>query len=68
MDCDLKGILNNITHNCETDIEIVKDNCKVICLISITKALNMCYFQMMETGLLEQMKEILKYCYTGIGH
>tara|TARA_R110000803_G_scaffold5545_1_gene18268 strand:+ start:1704 stop:1910 length:207 start_codon:yes stop_codon:yes gene_type:complete len=68
MDCDLKGILNNITHNCETDIEIIKDNCKVICLISITKALNMCYFQMMETGLLEQMKEILKYCYTGIGH
>tara|TARA_R110002050_G_scaffold235392_1_gene371296 strand:- start:3562 stop:3768 length:207 start_codon:yes stop_codon:yes gene_type:complete len=68
MDCDLKGIINNITHNCETDIEIVKDNCKVICLISITKALNMCYFQMMETGLLEQMKEILKYCYTGIGH
>jgi hypothetical protein len=68
MDCDLKGILNNITHNCETDIEIIKDNCEVICLISITKALNMCYFQMMETGLLEQMKEILKYCYTGIGH
>tara|TARA_R110000787_G_scaffold113959_1_gene223503 strand:- start:307 stop:513 length:207 start_codon:yes stop_codon:yes gene_type:complete len=68
MDCDLKGIINNITHNCETDIEIIKDNCKVICLISITKALNMCYFQMMETGLLEQMKEILKYCYTGIGH
>ena len=63
MDCDLKGILNNITHNCETDIEIIKDNCEVICLISITKALNMCYFQMMETGLLEQMKEILKYCY-----
>tara|TARA_R110000868_G_scaffold7086_3_gene38809 strand:- start:262 stop:468 length:207 start_codon:yes stop_codon:yes gene_type:complete len=68
MDCDLKGIINNITHNCETDIEIIKDNCEVICLISITKALNMCYFQMMETGLLEQMKEILKYCYTGIGH
>ena len=68
MDCDLKGIINNITHNCETDIEIIKDNCKVICLISITKALNMCYFQMMETGLLEQMKGILKYCYTGIGH
>lgn len=68
MDCDLKEIINNITHNCETDIEIIKDNCKVICLISITKALNMCYFQMMETGLLEQMKEILKYCYTGIGH
>ena len=68
MDCDLKGILNNITHNCETDIEIIKDNCELICLISITKALNMCYFQMMETGLLEQMKEILKYCYTGIGH
>tara|TARA_R110000851_G_scaffold112094_1_gene236073 strand:- start:175 stop:381 length:207 start_codon:yes stop_codon:yes gene_type:complete len=68
MDCNFPEILKNITNNCETDIEVVKDNCKIICLISISKALNMCYFQMLETGLMDQMKNIIKYCYTGIGH
>lgn len=61
--CDFKEILQNITHNCDEDMEIIKDNCKVICLMSIVKALNLCYFQMLNTGLMEQMKEIIKYCY-----
>jgi len=61
--CDFKDIVQNITYNCDEDMEVIKDHCKVICLISITKALNMCYFQMLNTGLMEQMKDIIKFCY-----
>ena len=63
MDCDFKDIINNITKNCENDIDVIKDTCKVICMSSIVKALDMCYFQMLQTGLIEQMRDIIKFCY-----
>ena len=63
MDCDFKDIINNITQNCENDIDVIKDTCKVICMSSIVKALDMCYFQMLQTGLIEQMRDIIKFCY-----
>ena len=63
MDCNFKEIINNITNNCDNDLEVIKDTCKVICLSSIIKALNYCYFEMLDTGLMEQMKDVIKYCY-----
>ena len=33
--CDLIGFAKNISHNCENDISVVKDNCKIICLLSL---------------------------------
>ena len=63
MNCDFKDIINNITQNCENDIDVIKDTCKVICMSSIVKALDMCYFQMLQTGLIEQMRDIIKFCY-----
>jgi len=63
MDCDFKDIINNITKNCDNDMEVIKDTCKVICMSSIVKALDMCYFQMLQTGLIEQMRDIIKFCY-----
>tara|TARA_R110000796_G_scaffold21054_1_gene62127 strand:- start:51 stop:260 length:210 start_codon:yes stop_codon:yes gene_type:complete len=61
--CDFKEIVQNITYNCDNDMEVIKDNCKIICLTAITKGLTMCYFQMLNTGLMEQMKDIIKFCY-----
>lgn len=63
MDCNFKEIINNITNNCSNDLEVIKDSCKVICLSSIVKALNYCYFQMLDTGLMDQLKDVIKYCY-----
>tara|TARA_R110000744_G_scaffold114410_3_gene213961 strand:+ start:381 stop:611 length:231 start_codon:yes stop_codon:yes gene_type:complete len=61
--CDLPELFQNITNNCDADLEVVKDQCKVICMMAITKALTICYFQLFDTGLLDQMKDIIKYCY-----
>ena len=61
--CDLPELYKNITNNCDADLEVVKDQCKVICMLAISKALTICYFELFDTGLLDQMKEIIKYCY-----
>ena len=63
MDCNFKDIIHNITKNCDNDMEVIKDTCKVICMSSIVKALNYCYFEMLDTGLIEQMKDVIKFCY-----
>ena len=46
-------LFNNITSNCDNDIVVVKDECKIICLMSIAKALDMCYFELFNTALLD---------------
>jgi hypothetical protein len=63
MECNLADAINNITETCDKDMEVIKDNCKVLCLISINHVLVNCYFQIFQTGLLENMKNIIKYCY-----
>tara|TARA_R110000796_G_scaffold3586_2_gene13902 strand:- start:117 stop:338 length:222 start_codon:yes stop_codon:yes gene_type:complete len=63
MDCEFNDIINNITKNCDNDMEVIKDTCKVICMSSIVKALNYCYFEMLDTGLIEQMRDVIKFCY-----
>jgi hypothetical protein len=61
--CNVLELFNNVTSNCDNDIEVVKDDCKIICLMSIAKALDMCYFELFNTALLDQMKDIIKWCY-----
>ena len=61
--CDLPELYKNITNNCDVDLEVVKDQCKVICMLAISKALTICYFDLFNTGLLDQMKDIIKFCY-----
>ena len=61
--CNVLELFNNVTSNCDNDIEVVKDECKIICLMSIVKALDMCYFELFNTALLDQMKDIIKWCY-----
>ena len=55
--CNVLELFNNITSNCDNDIVVVKDECKIICfkriLMSIAKALDMCYFELFNTALLD---------------
>jgi hypothetical protein len=39
--CNVLELFNNVTSNCDNDIEVVKDDCEIICLMSIAKALDM---------------------------
>jgi hypothetical protein len=34
-------LFNNVASNCNNDIQVVKDECKIICLMSIVQALDM---------------------------
>jgi hypothetical protein len=40
--CNVLELFNNVTSNCNNDIEVVKNECKIVCLMSIAKALDMC--------------------------
>ena len=39
LQCDLLSIFHNITTNCSNDIGVARDECKVICIISIMKGI-----------------------------
>ena len=60
--CDILSIFQNITNNCSNDILIAQDQCKVICIISIMKGIELCSDYLFETGLLNQLKDLIKYC------
>ena len=60
--CDILEVFQNITNNCSNDILIAQDECKVICIISIMKGIEMCSDYLFETGLLNQLKDLIKYC------
>ena len=60
--CDILSVFSNITNNCSNDILIAQDQCKVICIISIMKGIELCSDYLFETGLLNQLKELVKYC------
>ena len=60
--CDIVDIFKNITNNCSEDISIAEDECKLICIISVMKGIDMCSSYLFEAGLLSQLKELVKYC------
>ena len=70
--CDILSVFQNITNNCSNDILIARDECKVICIISIMKGIELCSDYLFETGLLNQLKDLIKYCvykkYEGVAH
>ena len=39
LQCDLLSIFHNISTNRSNDIEVARDECKVICIISIMKGI-----------------------------
>ena len=62
VDCDILEVFHNITNNCNNDIEIAREDCLVICIISVMKGIDMCEDYLFQTGLLWQLKELVKYC------
>ena len=60
--CDLLSVSHNITTNCSDDIEVARDECKVICIISIMKGIEVCSEFLLDSGLLNQLKDLVKYC------
>ena len=60
--CNILEVFQNISNNCSNDISIAEDQCKVICIISVMKGVEMCSSYLFETGLLDQLKELVKYC------
>ena len=60
--CNILEVFNNISNNCSNDISVAEDQCKVICIISVMKGIELCASYLFETGLLDQLKELVKYC------
>ena len=60
--CDIVSVFQNITNNCSDDISVAEDQCKLFCIISVMKGIDMCSGYLFESGLLSQMKELIKYC------
>ena len=60
--CDIVNIFQNITNNCSDDISVAEDQCKLFCIISVMKGIDLCSGYLFETGLLTQMKDLIKYC------
>jgi hypothetical protein len=62
LQCDLLSIFHNISTNRSNDIEVAQDECKVICIISIMKGIEVCSEYLFDSGLLNQLKDLIQYC------
>ena len=59
--CDIVNVFQNITKNCSDDISVAEDQCKLFCIISVMKGIDVCSEYLFEAGL-TQMKDLIKYC------
>ena len=62
LQCDLLSIFHNISTNCSNNIEIARDECEVICIISIMKGIEVCSEYLFDSGLLSQLKDLVQHC------
>lgn len=62
INCNIYEVFNNITENCTNDISFAKGECKVICIITVMKGIEFCSNYLLEAGLLDQLKGLIKYC------
>ena len=61
-ECDILDVFHNITNNCNNDIQIARDECLTICMISVMKGIDICSNYLYDTGLLDQLKNLIKWC------
>ena len=61
-DCNIIELFHNISNTCTNDISVARDECKVICIISVMKGIEICSKQLFNVGLLDQLKDLIKYC------
>ena len=52
--CNVLELFNDVVSNCDNNIEVVKDEYKIICLMSFAKASDMRYFELFSIALLDQ--------------
>jgi len=62
VDCDIIGVFHNISNTCTNDISFARDQCKLFCMISIMKGIELCSKELFYVGLLDQLKELITYC------
>ena len=60
--CNIVGVFQNITENCSNDLHVAEDQCKILCIISVMKGIDMCANYLFEAGLLSQLKDLVKFC------
>tara|TARA_R110002051_G_scaffold217581_1_gene281620 strand:- start:25 stop:249 length:225 start_codon:yes stop_codon:yes gene_type:complete len=61
-ECNIIGVFHNISKTCTNDIEFARDQCQLFCMISIMNGIEMCSKELYNVGLLEQLKELIKWC------
>jgi hypothetical protein len=63
MSCNITEYIENVNLNCNNDLLIVKDNCKIICMMSVLVLLDRCSDWLKLMNLDKQLEEIVKWCY-----
>lgn len=62
LNCDIISVFHNISITCTNDLLVAEDECKVICIISVMKGIEMCATELYNVGLLENLKSLIKFC------
>ena len=64
MTCDnFTGYVNNLNDFCGDDIDIVKEDCNILCMLSIMVILNECVDFLIFTDKKSELKSVIKWCY-----
>ena len=64
MSCDnFTGYINNINNFCGYDIEIVKEDCNILCMTSIMVVINECFDFLSFIALKTEFTDVIKWCY-----
>ena len=60
--CNIIEVFNNISTTCSNDIDFARDECQLFCIISVMKGIEICSKELFNVGLLEQLKDLIKWC------
>ena len=61
-ECNIIEVFHNISNTCSNDITFARDECEIFCMISVMKGIEMCSKELFNVGLLDQLKELIKWC------
>ena len=61
-DCNIIEVFHNISTTCSNDIDFARDECQLFCIISVMKGIEVCSKELFNVGLLEQLKDLIKWC------
>ena len=61
-ECNIIEVFHNISTTCSNDITFARDECELFCIISVMKGIEVCSKELFNVGLLEQLKNLIKWC------